>query len=245
MLKLGEKKMTEKKYTQSYNELMQQLKEQIDFLISSSKSFDKGNEAESKRLANHIRTLLHDTKNSKSLLGQLKKKDKMLYYDTAWKFDPKNLAPSSCCLCSLTLQGSNLYYIPRNLGDVSQNRKIIFCDWWEKQVVIGDKHHSNFTRSDLVRFVADQDGGCHVDPVLDKKYAELSRFNSMGWERIKDKSDAAKNRVVLSCIRQITHEVVKSLADEFPELLIKIPEYSSKESFDAMRLHTQLHTQLK
>jgi len=40
---------------------MSQLEEQIKFIISSSKSFDEGNEAEAKRLANHLRTLLYDT----------------------------------------------------------------------------------------------------------------------------------------------------------------------------------------
>ena len=77
-------------YRQSNDELMSHLKEQINFLINSSKSFDKGNEAEAKRLANHLRILLHDTKNSTSLLEQLGKKNKMRYYDSAWKFDPKN-----------------------------------------------------------------------------------------------------------------------------------------------------------
>lgn len=215
----------------SFEELMSQLQEQINFLVSSSKSFDKGNEAEAKRLATHLRILLHDTNYSSSLLGQLKKKDKIQFYDTAHKYDPNNLF-TSCCLCSLAMGESGLY-VPRNLGNTSKCPKKIFNDWWNKQVVVSDKHKEKFYRSDLVRYVADQDGGCHVDPGLDKKYNDLSRLNSLGWE------PKPQNRVELACIRQIAHEVLKSLSYKFPELLIEVPECSIDDSTAAMMGHSQ------
>lgn len=231
-------KPQDKKYEQTHDELMKHLKEQIGFLISSSKSFDDGDEAEAKRLTTSLRTLLHDTGNSKSLLGQLKKKDKMLFYDTASKFEPNAL--TSFCLCVIGITKLNeMYYIPRNLGDVSKCRKIKFHAWWEKQIVIADRHHSKFTRYDLVvRFVANQDGGDHVDPKLYDKYADLSRHNSIGWEIVNSKGKTYRNKIELSSIRQITHEVLKSLADEFPELSIEVPEcHSLDESIGPMRLH--------
>jgi len=61
LVSILEESVTEDKYKQSNDELMSQLEEQIKFIISSSKSFDEGNEAEAKRLANHLRTLLYDT----------------------------------------------------------------------------------------------------------------------------------------------------------------------------------------
>jgi len=166
-------------------------------------------------------------------LGQLKKKENMLFYDTAWRFNSENLIPS-CCLSKYAIQGSNMYYIPRNLQDVSQCRKIIFKDWWDKQVIIHDKHHSKFTRRDLVLFVADQDGGCHVDPGLDKKFANLSRLNSLGWVPANSVNGSIRNKVELSCIRQIAHEIIKALADEFPELLIEVPECTYEKSVEAI-----------
>jgi len=38
-----------------------------------------------------------------------------------------------------------------------------------------------FTRKDIICFVANQDGGAHVDMKLDGKYAELRKLNSLGW----------------------------------------------------------------
>jgi hypothetical protein len=219
-------------HKQSPDEIMSQLTEQIGFLVSSSKSFDKGNEAEAKRLATHLRTLLFDSKYCRSLLGQLTKKDKIQFYDTAYKYDPNNLV-TSCCLCIQAVHKGGWYYVPRNLGNTSKYQKKVFNDWWKNQVVIADKHHTRFKRRDLVLFVADKDGGCHVDPELDKEYAELSRFNSLGWE------PKPQNRVELACIRQIAHEVLKSLSDKFPELLIEVPECSIDDSTAAMMGHSQ------
>lgn len=68
--------------------------------------------------------------------------------------------------------------------------------------------------------VADTDGGAHVDPSLDIKYLNLSRFNSLNWNFVGadgiDKQFA--NNPVFPSVRQISHELTKTLLDEFPML---------------------------
>jgi hypothetical protein len=59
-----------------YKELEDHLKEQLDFLITSCDLYDRGKLSEAKRIAATIRILFHDTKHSRSLLGQLEKKRK-------------------------------------------------------------------------------------------------------------------------------------------------------------------------
>src|SRR5208282_5140661 len=59
------------KVPQSAEDLRRHLSEQVGFLESSCAGFDRGNEAEAKRIAASLRILLHDTDSSKSLLGQL------------------------------------------------------------------------------------------------------------------------------------------------------------------------------
>lgn len=79
------------KVEQELRELEVHLKDNIEFIKNSSKSFDMGMISEAKRLAVSIRVLLHDTKTSKSLLGLLGEKDQLLYLNTAHPYNPNNL----------------------------------------------------------------------------------------------------------------------------------------------------------
>ena len=49
------------KIFQTEDELKDQLKDQIDFLIKSSKAYDEGFTSEAKRISNLIRILFYDT----------------------------------------------------------------------------------------------------------------------------------------------------------------------------------------
>jgi hypothetical protein len=78
------------KVKQSKPELMGHLNEQFHFLKASASSFDNGFSGEAKRLAVTIRVLLHDTQNSKSLLGLLKIKKVFCFFDSSFDLDKKN-----------------------------------------------------------------------------------------------------------------------------------------------------------
>lgn len=60
-------------------------------LISACQLFDKGHLHEAKEMAVKIRTLLHDTSNSTSILSHLKKKSKILFINTRSKYHANNL----------------------------------------------------------------------------------------------------------------------------------------------------------
>jgi hypothetical protein len=70
------------KIPQTQDELERLLKEQLQFLRTSARLYDEGEHSEAKRLAVSIRVLVHDTKKSKSLLGQLGLKS-LDFLDTA------------------------------------------------------------------------------------------------------------------------------------------------------------------
>jgi len=203
---------------QSKEDLLGHLKNQIVFLQSSTHSYDKGCDAEAIRMAIAIRVLVNDTPKYKSLLAQLNKKN-ILFYDTAPNYNPKNLMPH-VGLASIELGGGGSARYLALLDDVPLdrlNKKVSFHDWWNK-IVIVDKARAQFTRRSMILNVADKDGGAHIDPSLDQQYAALSRFNSLEWKVVVGGVESPfKNRPELACIRQITHEVLKSLKDEFGE----------------------------
>ena len=206
------------KILQSQDELREHLREQISFMLRSATLYDEGYTGEAKRLALHLRILLHDTHKSHSLLSLLGIKSQIQFYDTSTDYDPENLLSHSG-LVSLEVSTQGARYKPR-LGQSPSGkilRRTALEDWWTK-VVIVDKSGNSFTRSDIVLSVAHKDGGAHIDLELDEFYADLTRRNSMGW--FFEKTGALPERlkeIELASIRQITHEVLVSLQEAYPE----------------------------
>jgi len=113
--------------------------------------------------------------------------------------------------------GRGSYAAPLVDGNQTRPKKyVIFSEWWEK-VVIVDSNKNKFTRRELVLTLANKEGGAHVDPLIDEAYAELTRHNSVGWIVSDGKSEMPINDVELFSVRQIAHEVLKSLERQFPE----------------------------
>jgi hypothetical protein len=68
-----------------------------------------------------------------------------------------------------------------------------------------DDKKNKFTRRDIVTYVANQDGGAHVDPELDESYATLTKMNSLGWTDYN--GNKPLNNPAYQAIRTIANEV--------------------------------------
>jgi hypothetical protein len=167
------------KIQQTQKELEAHLGEQLHFLEVSAESFDKGDDSEAKRMAVHIRTLLHDTPNSQSLLKLLGLKEKTVFIDSS--SDKEDIVSYTGLVLKSVGPKGGRYIAP--LDDAPPNqvfKKVSFDDYWEKDIFIDNKG-GHFSRKRLVLAIANKDGGAHVDPELDKEYAELTKENSLGW----------------------------------------------------------------
>lgn len=219
-------------------DFIESLKEQIQLLINSCNSFDNGSKIEAKNMISKIRTILYDTNNSQSLLNHLNKKD-MLFYDAVAERDPRLLEPYMG-LIELLIRPENIEYSPLfdRLPDRCLNRKTPFDEWWSETVVL-EANKVQFTREDLIITMCNQDGGVHFDLELPSEYIDLIQ-KSLGISYKNDNKKPTINlntnhndgselitEVELVNIRQITHELLKSLKDEFPEIFseqnFKIP----------------------
>ena len=191
----------------SQNQLEDHLREQISFLEASANSFDADAEEEAKRLAVTIRILVYDTELSHSLLGQMGKK--LEFYDTSSDLDPQNVLAHGGLISILTGPNQIRYVARLDNFPINTVKIIDFDSWWNKPVFV-DKKGRELTRKDLILTSANQDGGAHVDPYLEKKYANLSRngldmiVNHGTGEKLLDKPERV-------AIRQIAHEVLKTL----------------------------------
>lgn len=205
---------------QTLDELKKHLEEQLGFLESSADSFDVGNTSEAKRLATTLRVLLHDTSQSKSLLGQLGMKHK-LFYDSS-NYAGYNKTPWDVAVYTgligqcINMEAHQIAYIPilDREGD-GPPPWVDFDHWWH-MVVIKDEVGNTFSRRDLVLNMANKDGGAHIDPVLTGKYGALSRQNSIGWKGfINNQPPQPVPYPERTAVRQIAHEVLKSLSPTY------------------------------
>jgi hypothetical protein len=202
-------------YIQSKEELQQHLKDTIQALELSSRSFDGGFEGEANRLAAAIRVLVHDTGSSKSLLGQLGQKS-IKFYETSIPRNPRNIMTySGLTAIELTPEGAKYVAVLDMLPPDSPPRWVSFDEWWNR-VIFVDQKGSETSRKDLILAVANKDGGAHLDPVLHGKYADLSRRNSLAWQFSSPRGDIPLEGPEKAAVRQITHEILKSLSPTMP-----------------------------
>jgi hypothetical protein len=198
--------------TRTHNELLVELGEQIEFLKRSAESYDNGFDGEAKRLALALRILVHDTKTSHSLLGQLTRLNGK-FIGSAILEEPINKFPYSG-LASILMVGSESKYVAL-LDDVFGHAVWLpFKEWWT-QVIFDDHQGTNLTRRELILTAVDKDGGAHVDPELDGAYHKLFRGDSLRWQVVKEGVRSPIPLAERAAIRQIAHEMLRTLEPKY------------------------------
>lgn len=181
----------------------------------SCDAFDDGDEDEAARLATALRLLLDERRSQRSLMGQIGLLDTTPFISSVLEHDPKNLVPNSGLILLAKIDDKWKYELI--LDSLERHRALRFNDWWN-ETVFSDLNKNEFTRKELVRSMADQDGGAHVDPTLGEKYACLSRQGALGHSNVAVEEGAQMLRPELAGMRQIAHEVLKSLVPGYKKL---------------------------
>jgi len=201
-------------HSQSTEELDAHLGEHLQFLRASADAYDAGFDGEAKRIAVSIRVLVHDTGRSKSLLGQLERKNQT-FVDSAFPLVPDNKSSHSGLVVTSMVPGAGAKYVAfLDEPPHGQVKKVSFENWWNAAVFV-DSSGRTLSRKDLVLTVANQDGGAHVDAALDSTYADLSRNNSLGWMYSDGTKSEALGGPERAALRQIGHEVLKTLLPSY------------------------------
>ena len=194
-------------------DLSNKLLEQLNFLETSAELYDRGNEKEAIRMAVTLRILLHDSKNSKSLLSQLGKKS-IQFYDTVWKREMFNINVPYCGLISVHMEQKKTHYVA-TLDDVPEIRRIDRDHWWN-MIIFEDKDGNSISRKTLILTMADKDGGAHVDPAVNEEYLHLSTGESLTRKYSVDgKIWFDVQGAALASVRQIAHEVLKTVVPNY------------------------------
>lgn len=196
------------KYKQTKEDLLDHFNDHINFIRSSCMLYDNGLYHESKRIATSLRVLFHNTRYSNSLLNQLNYADTFLLWSSAGLYTPSNLL-TSWTLLSLRIDYNGIQYNPILNTNFQRSFYLNIDDWWN-EIIFDDKMFF-ISRRDVILSVANQDGGAHVDPILNESYSNITKRNSLGYYQV---SNAVKtspiNNPAYASIRQIAHEVLHS-----------------------------------
>lgn len=210
----------------------QQLKRQLDFLERSSFLFDQGYQDESIRIATTIRVLLHDTKNSTSLLTHLNAKD-IKICSTIGKTDDDcffmigglysmGIVPGTGHRkversnedkknWFTILNSGTPHHIPSCYLDKNEKYETVSIETWINQTVLVTSIKAS--RKDIYLGAANTDGGAHVDSKLKYKYDRLSYGGALGYTQKKINGqikDVPIENVQLAILRQMAHELLVS-----------------------------------
>ena len=196
----------------SKQELVQHLKEQIKFLQSSCKLYDTGSEFEAKRMALTLRVLLYDSGNGSSLLGLLHLKKKMQFISTAQPYQSNNFLTQQC-LAQMNIGNQGGKFLP--LFNNSR-AKLLSCKDWLQEIVMDDSKKNVYRRIQLIKLLANKDGGAHVDEKICDELAPLKDPYVSAWGVIDSAGmeHPMSNDVVYCSMRQMAYEVLQSLYKE-------------------------------
>ncbi|MTH14146.1 hypothetical protein [Flavobacterium sp. LC2016-01] len=210
-------------------ELLQHLKEQIYFIEKCIEDYDK-NEIEAKRVATHIRTLVHDTSISISLLKQLNLKERM-YINTNvpknafayWKVS--HIGMSGGTINNQTpyigIVGKEVYgnsdgsisikYFPiyKEWKDFSPSMD--FDTWWNAEIY-DNRNGDVLTRKGLILNVANKDGGAHIDN-LKQEYRSFKK-NDIIQFKVNENLQGFDNIPAYPAVIQIAWELLNSIKNE-------------------------------
>lgn len=230
---------------QSRTQLIEHLRIQMGYLRKSAREFDDGDVSEAARLAVTIRVLLHNTNSSTSLLKQLGVQHQLRFLDTASVPEPRTpgvvYEEFSSGLGAIRLDNEGAHFVARlggdtgadDGGDDKTHGRQLFRTWWNRRV-LKDLLGHQFTRKELVLFLAHRLGGAHVDPKMSVRFAAMTEMNSLGWGWNRSDEgialvvpagpqDEPMGSAIPVNVRQIAYEVEESITRQLSGLLDGVP----------------------
>lgn len=228
----------------SRSQLLESLDTSQALLLDHCAAFDQGKIYQALAIAVQIRVLVHDTKQSSALLSQLQVRDSWQYYDSARARQPMTVVDGKATLYthivwSSTGQPSAVsgetggLVVPGQYAgkdswvaplSASRHAEVAFHEWWTTGCIDTTADLSTpqtFSRSQLVRVMANQAGGAHVDPSLPDKYTAF-KATAMGLAVTSDRGDWTMGEppngwreltsdVAAHTMRQIGHEMLQTI----------------------------------
>lgn len=163
-----------------------QLAIQLRFLDRSCCAFDDGDGNEAVRIATTIRTVVHQTSRSTSLLRHLDA-EQIRLLSMAYEFpsQPGTVVIAAPIFLAFTRMGAGEISHEPNLGQ-EPARLVGVSEWWTEKLAELDRGVV-VTRREITLIAANKDGGAHVDSDLTPLYERLGENGKLiSWSKVKE-----------------------------------------------------------
>jgi hypothetical protein len=206
------------------NELFKNFEEQIHFLYKASELYDSGDWTSIKMASTPLRTLFYKQSGGPILIDRIPEVNQKLFYSSVeiQKGAIMYNGPISSIqyINNLTNRFEPVY-VPILSDQLKEFHKIGFNNWIDGRLLIADGE--SFTRRELIKFVANQDGGGHVDNSLTDKYYHL--VHNAHSDLLMPYNTKASN-MHLALLRQVVHETLYS----FQKMQLLNFKYDTKQA---------------
>jgi hypothetical protein len=189
------------------SDLPERLAEHLDWLRASAEGFDVGRVSEAKRIATSIRSLVHTTNSSASLLSQMELRESM-----TWRSSVEMGRSDG------TSHADGLWVSVPNMPGFAPLRGFPgyttdFNTWWNGS--LGTIDNVELSRRYFVWHAANIDGGAHIDPLIPDHYNNLSRQGGLRPVRINSAGNTYPDfsDPTPSALRTICTEIVLSIEE--------------------------------
>lgn len=169
-----------------------------------------------------LRTILHDTDKSCSLLNILNLKNRMfLSTNTEDNYHKNNVYHGLVRQIKVGVidgRGGEVKYWPlydERYFKQDMMKKFIPFDKWRKEIILKNEKFE-LSRKDVILICANKDGGAHYDGLIEKKYDEFRQNNVNNSYLIGINSGIVRgcdNAPILPSIKEIAYEVIETFND--------------------------------
>ena len=202
----------------------QELKKQLGFLRRSCQWYDNGEVDEAIRIAVPIRTIIHDTRTSTSLLTHLNAKGIKLWSSVLRDVPEGTRMFHGMGLNKMWIEGGRAGGSYGPSFDAGPGMRLLpVSEWWNQIVYVfswrpeddptGEIEVTRLSRRDIVLTATNKDGGAHVDEKRTPAYEMLAKDGAVGTFRWEEQTIPI-TKAHLVALRQIGHEVLRSLGGE-------------------------------
>lgn len=217
--------------------------ETINSLIDICKLYDEGKFIHSRFISVALRTLVHDTSSSTSILTHVNIKKYIKMVDTGIESNKDTTLLISLlggrylydrlAFTMLSSPKSHPIIVPRFMVWYECHNHVNFNKWWGKLVLINNG--KSYTRKDIILIAANKFGGAHVDKNVDEQFYKLAtNIESLAYisEGRDEKGPTGKieplEHTIYAVIRQIAHELLLSLKNEGYFEITYAPDFSKQ-----------------
>lgn len=203
------------------NEYLDLLIDELNFLLLICKQYDNGQFEYAKKISLSLRILIYNAGKGKSLLSHIKKLKKISFYTPVKKVTSENKYTyylGMVCPLDIKLNTNNIMpiFVPffYSGDDVNFYSKLKFNDWWNEKIIIAEDE--SISRYEIIKYMANQDWGAHVDEYVNEKYKKIANniYNFLSLQ-LDEKTIITRQYLHYAIVRQIAHEVILSIINEF------------------------------